>query len=100
MSPSNIALYITSIGWVIILNLGVVIVTMSLSPPSGYGFGHHGAYVDASYVTYMSQFLYRFHAAYPSHHSPLFSCSKEVEARVSHSSVILTLHVVHSRYCY
>ena len=35
-----------------------------------------------------------------SHHMPLFSCSKEVETCVGHSSVILTLHVGHSRYSY
>ena len=32
-----------------------------------------------------------------SHHSPLCSCLKEVETWVGHSSVILTLHVGHSR---
>ena len=35
-----------------------------------------------------------------SHHTSLFSCSKEVETWVSHSSAILTLHVSHSRYSY
>ena len=35
MSPSNGALYITSIGWVNSLNLGVVLVSLSLSPPTG-----------------------------------------------------------------
>ena len=35
-----------------------------------------------------------------SHHTSLFSCSKEVETCVSHSSVILTLHVGHSWYSY
>ena len=34
MSPLNIALYITSIGWVISLTLGVVLVTLSLSLPT------------------------------------------------------------------
>ena len=34
-----------------------------------------------------------------SHHSPLCSCSKEVETWVGHSSVVLNLHVSHSRYC-
>ena len=35
-----------------------------------------------------------------SHHTSLCSCSKEVETWVGHSSVILTLHVGHSRYSY
>ena len=35
-----------------------------------------------------------------SHHTPLFSCLKEVEAWVSHSSIILTFHVGHSWYWY
>ena len=80
MSPSNIAMYITSVCWVISFNLGAILVTLILSPPTGYASSPHGASVDASYVTKMSQFAYRFHAS--SLHSPLslFSCSKEVEA--------------------
>ena len=35
MSPSNRALYITSIGWVNSLTLGAVLVYLSLSPPFG-----------------------------------------------------------------
>ena len=35
MSPSNIALYITSIGWVNSLNLGAILVSLSLPPPTG-----------------------------------------------------------------
>ena len=35
VSPSNRALYITSIGWVNSLNLGAVLFYMSLSPPTG-----------------------------------------------------------------
>ena len=35
VSPSNIALYITSIGWVYSLSLGVVVIYLSLSPPTG-----------------------------------------------------------------
>ena len=54
MSPSNRALYITSVAWVISLNLGAVLVTLSLSPPTSYASSTHGASVDASYVTYMS----------------------------------------------
>ena len=34
------------------------------------------------------------------HHSLICSCLKEVETCVGHSSVILTLHVGHSRYSY
>ena len=34
MSPSNRALYITSVGWVISLTLGVVLITPILSPPT------------------------------------------------------------------
>ena len=48
----------------------------------------------------MSQFSYRVHAAYLQSPLSLFSCSKEVETWVGHSSVILTLHVGHSRYNY
>ena len=54
----------TSIGWVIRLTLGAILITLSLSPPTGYVFGPHGASVDASYVTEMSQFAYRVHVAY------------------------------------
>ena len=35
VSPSNRALYITSIGWVYSLNLGAILVYLSLSPPTG-----------------------------------------------------------------
>ena len=48
------ALYIISVGWVIILTLGVVLVTLILSPPTGYASNPHGASVDASCVTKMS----------------------------------------------
>ena len=64
MSPLNRALYITSIGWVISLNLGVVIVTLSLSRLTSYASSPHGASVYASYVIEMSQFAYRVHVAY------------------------------------
>ena len=64
MSSSNIELYITSIVWVISLTLGVVLVTLILSPPFGYLSSPHGASVDASYVIEMSQFTYRVYAAY------------------------------------
>ena len=33
--PSNIALYITSVGWVSSLTLGAVLVSLSLPPPTG-----------------------------------------------------------------
>ena len=56
VSPSNRAMYITSIGWVYSLNLGAVLVYLSLSPPTGYASSPHGASVDASCVTEMSQF--------------------------------------------
>ena len=52
--PSNREIYITSIGWVIILTLRSVLITLSLSPPTGYAYSPHGASVDASYVTEMS----------------------------------------------
>ena len=65
MSPSNRALYITSIGWVIIgLNLGAVLVTLILSPPTGYASSPYGASIDASCVIEMSQFVYRVFAAF------------------------------------
>ena len=51
VSPSNRALHITSIGWDFSLTLGDVIVILSLSPPTGYDSGPHGASVDASCVT-------------------------------------------------
>ena len=80
MSPSNRALYITSVGWVISLNLGVVLVTLSLSPSTSYASSPHGASVDESYVKEMSQFAYRVHASYPQSPVSLCSCSKEDEA--------------------
>ena len=88
MSLSNRALYITSIGWVVSMTLEAILVTLILSPPTGYASSPHGASVDASYVTKMSQFSYRVHAAYLQSPLALCSCSKEVEARVGHSSVI------------
>ena len=54
MFPSNRALYITPVSWVIRLTLGVVLVTLSLSPPTGYASSPHGASVDTSYVTELS----------------------------------------------
>ena len=64
MSSSNIALYITSVGWVISLNLGAVLITLSLSPPTGYASSPQGAFVDSSSITEMSQFAYRVHVSY------------------------------------
>ena len=64
LSPSNRALYITSIGWVISLTLGVVLITLSLSPLTGYASSPHGAFVDSSCVKEMSPFAYPVHAAY------------------------------------
>ena len=52
--PSNRALYITSIAWVVSLNLGVVLITLSLSPLASYASSPHGASVDSSYVIEMS----------------------------------------------
>ena len=63
MSPLYRAMYITSIGWVISFNLGVVLITLSLCPLIGYTSSPHGASVDASYVTKISQFTYRVHAS-------------------------------------
>ena len=57
--PSNRALYITFIGWVVSLTLGAVLVTLILSPPTSYASSPHAASVDASYVTEMSQFACR-----------------------------------------
>ena len=56
ISPLNRALYITSIGWVVSLNLGDVLVTLILSPLTGYASSPYGAFVDASYVIEMSHF--------------------------------------------
>ena len=64
VSPSNRALYITFIGWVISLNLGVVLITLSLSPLAGYTSNPHGASLDASCVTEMSHFAYQVHVSY------------------------------------
>ena len=80
MSPLNRALQITSIGWVVSMTLGVVLVTLSLSLPISYASSHHGASVDASYVTEMSQFSYQVHVSYLQSPFALCSCSKEVEA--------------------
>ena len=54
MSPSNKALYITSIGWVVSLILGAILVTLSLSPPTSYASSPYRASVDSSYVTKLS----------------------------------------------
>ena len=80
MSPLNRALYIKSTGWVINLTLGAVLVTLSLSPLTGYVSSPHGASVNASYVIDMSQFAYQVHATYLQSPFALFSCSKEVES--------------------
>ena len=64
VSRLNRALYITSIGWVVSLTLGVVLITLSLSPSTGYASSPHGASVDASCVTKMSQFAYQLHVTY------------------------------------
>ena len=111
MSPSNRALYITSIGLVIILNLGAILITLSLSRLTGYASSPHGPSVDDSCFTEMSHFAYPVHDTYLQSPISLCSCSKELEAwvnhslailtlHVNHSSVILTLHVSHSRYSY
>ena len=58
MSPSNRELYITSIGWVVSMTLGDVLVTLIFSTPIGYASNPYGASVDASCVAEMSQFAY------------------------------------------
>ena len=80
MFPLNKPLYITSIGWVISLTLGDVLITLILSPSTSYASSPHGASVDSSYVTEMSKFAYRVHASYLQSPFTLFSYSKEVEA--------------------
>ena len=45
------------------LNLGAVLVYLSLSPPTGYASSPYGASIGASCVIEMSQFLYRVYAA-------------------------------------
>ena len=72
--------YITSIGWVVSLNLRVVLITLILSPPIGYASSPYGASIDASCVTQMSQFAYRVHVSYLQSPFSLCSCSKEVES--------------------
>ena len=62
--PSNRALYITFIGWVNSLTLGVVLIFLSLSPPTCWASKPYRAFVDASYVAEMSQFVYRVYAAF------------------------------------
>ena len=64
MSPSNKALYITSISLVVSLTLGAMIVTLSLSPPISYDSSPYGASVDASRVTEISYFSNQVHASY------------------------------------
>ena len=64
ISPLSRELYITSVGWVINLTLGAILISPSLSPLTGYASSPHGASVDASCFTEMSQFTYRVHAAY------------------------------------
>ena len=45
------------------LNLGAVLVYLSLSPPTDYASSPYGASIGASCVIEMSQFLYRVYAA-------------------------------------
>ena len=78
--PSNRALYITFIGCVVSLNLGVVLITLSLSSHTGYASSPHGASVDAFYVTEISQFAYRVYDSYLQSPFTLCSCLKEFEA--------------------
>ena len=80
MLPSNRALCITYVGWVISLTLGDVLFTMSLSPLIGYASSPRGASVDASCVIEMSQFAYQVHGTYLQSPFALCSCLKEVEA--------------------
>ena len=53
MAASNGALYITSIGWVVSMTLGVVLITLSFSPPTGYASSPYGACVNALCVAEM-----------------------------------------------
>ena len=45
------------------LNLGAVLVYLSLSPSTGYASSPYGASIDASCIIEMSQFVYRVYAA-------------------------------------
>ena len=78
MSPSNRALDITFVGHVICMTLGVVLITLSLSPLISYYSSPDGASIDSSYVTEMSHFSYQVHAAYIQSPFTLCSCLKEV----------------------
>ena len=80
VSPSNRELYITSIVWVVSMALGVVLVTLHFSPPSGYASSPYGTSVDASCVIDFSHFSYQVYATYLQSPFSLFSCSKEVES--------------------
>ena len=100
MSPLNRALYIPSIGSVISMTLGVVLITLSFI----HWLVMHLVPMEPLLMPPVSQrcpSLY-IESMLPSfsHHMSLCSCSKEVETCVGHSSVILTLHVGHSRYSY
>ena len=99
VSPSNRALYITSVGWVYSLTLGAVLILSEFistnwlsfqSPWSLYRCLLCHRDVPVLYIESMLPTL--------SHHLPLCSCSKEFEAWIDHSSVFLTLHVDHSQY--
>ena len=80
MSASNGALHITSVGWVVSLTLGAVLVTLCLTPPTGYASSPHGVSIDASCVMERSQFAYQVHVSYLQSPLALCSCSNEVES--------------------
>ena len=77
MSPSNKSLYITSIGWVVSVTLGAILITLSFSPPTSYASSPYGASVNASHVAEMSPFAYQVYVSYLQSPFSLCSCSKE-----------------------
>ena len=88
MSPSNRSLYITSVGWVISLTFGSVLVTLSLSPRIGYASG----LMEPLLITPVSQRCPSFHidSMLPtfSRHSPYAL----VRRKLKHDSAIPQLY--------
>ena len=64
MSPSNKALYITSVGWVYILNLGAVLVLSEFISIDWLSFQSLWSLSWSSCVIEMSQFVDRVYAAF------------------------------------
>ena len=90
----------SSIGWVTSMTLGYILIILS--------FLHRLVILPVAMEPLLmplvsqrcpSLYIESMLASF-SHHMPLFSCLKEVETCVGHSSVILNLHVGHSRYRY